>query len=228
MTAKEIDHSGHRERLKNRYKTEGLDHFDEINVLELLLFYCIPKQDTNPIAHRLLDEFGSLKRVFEADIAALKGVKGMGDHSALFISMMKDISRYYGVKCAQTMPAMKTLNDCGNYMKEYFVGRTTETVFLLCLDAKSAVISCRKVSEGSVNATSVSVRRISEIAVQDKATSVVLGHNHPSGVAIPSTEDIQTTLHIKNALAGLDIQLLDHFIFAGNDFVSLYQSSLIM
>ena len=223
MASSQSIHAGHRERLKNRYLKEGLDHFEEVNVLELLLFYCIPKKDTNPLAHRLLEKFGSIKNVFEADYKDLKTVDGMGDHSALFVALMKDISRYYAVKCAETTPMLKTLNDCGNYLKKFFLGRKCENVFLLCLDAKGAVINCCKICQGDLNSANVSVRRVVEIALQEKAVSVILAHNHPGGLSIPSSEDLTTTLRIAQALKLVDVPLADHIIVSDKDFASMVQ-----
>jgi len=225
MTGSQM-HAGHRERLKNRYLQEGLDSFDEVNVLELLLCFCIPKQDTNPIAHRLLEEFGSIKNVFDANCEDLQRVKGMGKHSSLFISLMKDVSRYYAVKCAQAKKVLSTLNDCGNYLKEFFVGRNCENVFLLSLDARSAVINCRKVSEGDLNSANISIRKVIEIALQDNATSMILAHNHPGGVAMPSSEDLMATIRVAKALSMVDVNLIDHIIISGEDFISLVQSGM--
>ncbi len=224
MPQKEQIHTGHRERLKNRFRQEGLDHFQEVNVLELLLFYCIPKQDTNPLAHRLIDEFGSLKNVLEAEPEELRRVKGMGEHSTLFLSLLRQLSRYYSVQCAQPGRMLATLDACGEYLRQYFLGRKNETVFLLSLDAKCAEISCRMVGEGGVNSANVPIRRVVEMAIREHAQSVVLAHNHPNGLAIPSREDIQTTHRVAKALAAVDIQLADHVVVAGDDFISMVQS----
>ena len=226
MADGQMIHTGHRERLKNRYLNEGLDNFEEVNVLEMLLFYCIPKQDTNPIAHRLLEEFGSIKNVFDASCDDLKKVKGMGNHSALFLSLIKDVSRYYAVKSAQTGRVLGTLTECGQYLKEFFVGRNRENVFLLCLDAQCAVINCRKVSEGDLNSANISIRRIVEIALQDKASAAILAHNHPTGLPIPSEEDKIATYRVGSALAAVDVKLVDHIIVSRDDFISMAQSGV--
>lgn len=217
-------HKGHRERLKSRFLEEGLDNFTDIQVLELLLFYAIPQKDTNPIAHALLSRFGSLSQVLDADAEELKKVPGISDHSATLLRMVTEISRYYQVNSAQQTKVLTTLDDCGNYLVPYFFGRSTETVFLLCLDAKCKVLCCREVGEGSIHCASISVRKIVETAISSNATTVILAHNHPSGVALPSMEDVQTTRRIAAALSAVEVHLADHIVVADGDFVSMVQS----
>ena len=217
-------HNGHRQRLKDRFLKEGLDNFEQIQVLELLLFYCIPRQDTNPIAHALLNHFGSLSQVLEADVEELKKVPGIKDHAATLLALVTQLCRYYQVSSAQQNQVLTTLEDCGRYLVPRFFGRTKETVFLLCLDAKCKVLCCKEIGEGSVNSASISVRKVVETALAANATTVVLAHNHPSGIAVPSNEDIQTTQRIAAALYAVEIHLADHIVVAEGDYVSMVQS----
>ena len=217
-------HDGHRQRLKNRFLNEGLDHFEELQVLELLLFYAIPRQDTNPIAHALLERFGSLAQVMEAPVEELKKVPGMGDSAATFLSLVTAACRYYLVNRGHSHVVLSTVEQCGNYLLPFFCGRRNETVYLLCLDAKCKVLACKEVGEGSVNSAAVPIRRIVEMALSANATSVVLAHNHPSGMAVPSGEDKLTTRRLAMSLASVDIELVDHLVVADDDFVSLRQS----
>ncbi len=217
-------HDGHRQRLKERFLLEGMDHFSEIQVLELLLFYCIPRQDTNPIAHRLLERFENLTQVLEAPIEELEKVPGMGKNAATFLHVVTQAGKYYQVKRVEQGKILTTIDQCGAYLIPKFIGQRNETVFLLCLDSKCKVLCCRKVGEGSVNSAGVPIRRIVEMALAANASSVVLAHNHPSGLALPSAEDIQTTRRLAMALDGVEIMLIDHIIVADDDFVSLAQS----
>lgn len=217
-------HKDHRQRVKNRFLKEGLDNFDELHVLELLLFYCIPRKDTNPIAHHLLDYFGSLSKVLQASAEELKQVEGVSDGVATFLSLITQVHRYYQVKDAESDKVLETLEACGKYLLPYFFGRDKETVFLLCLDAKRKVLCCRKIGEGSVNSANVPVRRVVEIALGANASTVVLAHNHPSGLAVPSADDVQTTYKVAAALDAVDIVLADHVIVCDDDYVSLAQS----
>lgn len=217
-------HKGHRERLKQRFLEDGLDNFTDIQVLELLLFYAIPQKDTNPIAHALLDAFGSLSQVLDAEVEDLKKVPGIGDHAATLLRLITEIGRFYQVNCAQRVEMLTTLDACGAYLTPYFFGRSNETVFLLCLDAKCKVLCCKEVGQGSINSASISVRKIVEAALSTNATTVILAHNHPSGVALPSTEDVQTTRRVAAALNAVEVHLADHIVVADGDYVSMVQS----
>lgn len=219
-------HDGHRERLRKRFKDEGLDGFSEIQALELALFYTISRKDTNPIAHALLDHFGSLAQVLEAPVEELQKVPGVGENTAVYLRMITELGRFYMVSRTTQTKVLTTLEQCAEYMLPFFYGRRLETVFLLCLDAKCKVLCCKEVAEGSVNAAGISVRKVVETALGANATSVVLAHNHPSGVAVPSGEDVQTTRRIAAALAAVDVHLVDHIVVADEDYVSMAQSGV--
>ncbi|MBQ7099776.1 MAG: hypothetical protein IJO05_08670 [Oscillospiraceae bacterium] len=217
-------HAQHRQRVKSRFRNEGLDHFEELHALELLLFYALPREDTNPIAHDLLDKFGSLRNVLEAPVEQLMTVNRIGEHAAILLSLVKGIARKYMISGDSEAP-LNTMADCGTYLVNRFLGRRDEAVMLLCLDAKRAPLCCRVVSEGSVNAAEISTRKVVEAALSVNATSVILAHNHPSGIAVPSMPDIVTTRRMGTALAAVDIILEDHIVVAGRDYVSLRDSN---
>lgn len=219
-------HSGHRERLRSRFLKEGLDNFDEVNALEILLFYCIPRKDTNELAHKLLDHFGSFHQVLDASPDELMTVPGIGEGTATFLPLISAACRYYRINQANNITALDTIERCGDYLVNYFHSKKNEVVVLLCLDAKCKQIVCREIGEGSVNSASISARRVAEIALNVNATSVVLAHNHPSGVALPSTDDINTTKLIAKSLHAVGVVLTDHIIVAEDDYVSLSQSGL--
>ena len=213
-------HDGHRQRVKNRFKKEGLDHFEPHEVLELLLFYCVPRKNTNDIAHALLKRFGTVRGVLNASEAELKKIPDVGDNVAVFLKLLKQLHRYYEVSSVPDIP-LNTIEDCGRYLIPRFYGRNNETVFLLCLDAKCKVLDCCLVGEGNVNSAAVPIRRIVEMSLDSNATSVVLAHNHPSGLALPSEEDILTTKRLATALSAVEIELTDHIVVADDDFVSM-------
>lgn len=220
-------HDGHRQRLKNRFLQEGLENFSEHEVLELMLFHCIPRQDTNPIAHRLIEHFDSFYRVLEASPEELKKVSGISDSAATYLAMQLPLLRYYQAsRDRDELTPLNTIEECGKKLTPYFEGLTNETVYLLCLDAKCKMLCCKKVGEGSVNSAAVPVRRIVEMALGYNASSVVLAHNHPSGLAIPSREDIFTTRRVAAALDAVEIILVDHIIVADGEFTSMVQSGV--
>lgn len=214
----------HRQRVKARFQEEGLDHFDPVHALELLLFYAIPQKDTKPAARALLDRFGSYTAVMEATAAELETVAGIGKHAAVFLNLIHAAGRYYQVQKAAEEKILDDVEKYGHYLLQRFYGTRRETVYLLCLDAKCKLLSCQMVGEGDVNSANIPIRRMVELALAANATSVVLAHNHPSGIAVPSREDVLTTRQLAMALGAMDMILVDHIVAADDDFVSMVQS----
>ena len=214
----------HRQRVKARFHNEGLDHFDPVHALELLLFYAIPQKDTKPLARALLDRFGSYTGVMEAGAAELEAVEGIGPAAATFLNLVHAAGRYYQVQKAAEEKILDDVEKYGHYLLQRFYGTRRETVYLLCLDAKCKLLGCAMVGEGDVNSANIPIRRMVELALAANATSVVLAHNHPSGIAVPSREDVITTRQLATALGAMDIMLADHIVVADEDFVSMVQS----
>ena len=210
------NHDGHRERLRERFRKEGLANFQEHEVLELFLFYCLPRKDTNELGHALIKRFGSLANVLETPAEELAKLPGMGINAATFLTLIAQLERYY-LMHKNDEKILASLDDCGKYLANCFRNQRNETVMLLCLDAKCKVISCNEVGQGSVNSAAVPIRRVVEMALGVNASSAILAHNHPSGLAIPSGEDIQTTRRLALALDAVEIQLVDHIIVADSD-----------
>lgn len=226
-------HEGHRKRLRERFLKEGLDNFTDVQMLELLLFYVIPRRDTNPIAHALIDRFGSFAKVLDAPPEKLAKVEGISAGAAAFLKLIKDAGRCYQADKSKKTARLESIDDCGAYLKPFFVNRKNEVVFMLSMDAKLKVLGCRQVGEGSINFANVPIRSIVEMALEDVASIVILAHNHPSGLAIPSTDDIQTTCRLAAALSTVDIKLCDHIIVADDEdeddgltYVSMRQSNI--
>lgn len=218
-------HDGHRQRLKARFLNEGLDHFDEKHALELLLFYCVPRMDTNPLAFRLIEHFKSFNGVLDASPSELMEVSGVGENIATYLSLLKSAWRYYETKKNDFGDTtLKSMDECAKYIQPHFLNRTVETVFLLCLDASCKPICCKMIGEGSVNSASVSIRKIVETALNSNATTVILAHNHPGGLAIPSGEDVQTTQRVDRALKAVEIILAEHFVFADGTYTKIINS----
>ena len=212
---------GHRQRLKSRFLEYGLDTFNEINALELMLFYALPRQDTNPLAHRLLDRFGSFAGGLDADYAELIEVDGVSDHTATFLKTLPDAARYYQRSKLSGRLVLPTLTDIGEFLVKQFVGVTSERVLMLMLDNGRSLISCEKLHEGSVSSAAVSIRMMAELALKRRAAAIVLAHNHPSGIAVPSPDDIIVTREFKNAMITLEIEFIDHFIIADNKYCTI-------
>lgn len=215
-------HSGHRQRLRARFAAEGLDHFEPHVILELVLFYAVPRRDTNELAHRLLDAFGgTLAGVLDAPLVELEKVPGVGYNAAVLLKLFPEVCRRYLLDMQQVGRVVAGSGDAARYLLPYFLGRTNEHVALICIDGKGKVVFCGDVFEGSIGAAAISVRRIVEIVVRCAGTDVILAHNHPGGVAVPSEEDVRVTAQVAAAMRTVGVRLLDHLIIADADWVSL-------
>lgn len=212
-----VDHSGHRERMRHRFVSEGLSSFQPHNVLELLLFFSVPRADTNEIAHRLLREFGSLSGVFDAPLTSLKKVEGIGEHSAILIKMIPELCRRYLEDYSADVKTISGSEEAADYLIPKFIGYTSEVFYMLCLDNKGNIKKCSLISEGGFNYTDANTRKIMEEVISTNATSVILSHNHPHGVAVPSKADGVVTKQISELLAGIDVRLVDHIIISGEE-----------
>lgn len=228
MTEKEKQvRQGHRQRLKQQFLRSGLDSFDDPKALELLLTFAIPRKDTKPIAQGLLEHFGSFANVLDASYEKLVNVEGVTPNAATLICVLRESARKQILQRSTPDAPLKTLDECGRFLISYFQGKQNEEVYLLCLDIKGAVIHCRRIGEGSVNSANVPIRKIVAAALDVNAAAVVLAHNHPAGVALPSKEDIHATTAVQNALDAVGIQMIDHVIVAGDDYISLKQSNYL-
>ena len=222
--AQENVHAGHRKRLRSTFLTHGLDVLSDVNVLEFLLFYVYPRQDTNPIAHRLLDTFGSLNAVLSASLADLTQLGGLSEHAAALIRLVPDLARRQQLSRLPLGSILDTPKKYSEFLQPYFMGERDECIYLLALDSKCKAIDCTKLATGSVNCTALNIRAAVEYALRVKATSIVMAHNHTSGLATPSQEDLSTTRKLAHALSVVGVLLADHVIVAEGDSVSLLES----
>ena len=220
------EHDGHRARLRKRFLDHGLENFADPEVLELLLCFCIPRVDVNPLAHRLIDQFGGLEEVLCAPAEELGQVKGVGEQAVTLLRLIYPAyhkARFSGNSRPQIL---NSTAKAGNYLLSLFAGVREERMYQLCLDAKGKLLQCRLLSAGTVDAVALSARQVAETALRTRASAVVLSHNHPSGVALPSREDMTTTRLAADALRTVDVQLIDHIIVADEDFVSMRESGI--
>ena len=205
-------HNGHRDRLRKKFLDNSFDGLETHEILELMLYYAIPRKDTNPIAHKLIDK---LKE------------QGISENCAIYLKLIPQICRMYMEDKHNNSDKIIDIDNIGENLKYKFVGRDYEAVVLLLLDSKHKEVFCGVVNKGSVSACEVYVRKIIELAVQYNAKFAVLAHNHPSGVALPSNADILTTKKVYQALRLIDVVLIDHIIVADDDYVSLKESGFM-
>ncbi len=212
--------SGHRGRVRKRYLAGGLASFQEYEALELLLFYAIPRKDTKGMAKDLIACFGSLPAVLDASLEELKEA-GLSENAAILLKLVPGMNRFYAIKTAGAEQTVRSTADAGRILCAMFRHEQAESVRLLCLNAGGKVLKLSRVNEGDVNAVHFSVRKIVETALQAKAVSVILAHNHPGGTLAPSKEDLDATAAARAALNTVGIQLLDHLIISGGEYCSL-------
>ena len=208
--------------MKERFLREGIEHFEPHNVLELLLFYSIPQKDTNETAHKLIERFGSLSAVFDAPFSELIKIEGVKEHSATLIKLIPELAkRYVSETGSFSGTFLPTVDDVGKYFKSKYIGVTKETVYLLLMDNKYKVLDCLKIHEGSVNSSAITMRKLIEAAIETKASFAVLAHNHPGGIALPSSDDIFTTQETARAFTLIGVNFLAHILVAGDKYIDI-------
>lgn len=220
-------HDGHRQRMKSRFAEVGLEGFNDHNALEMLLFYALPRKDTNELAHKLLNKFGSLAAVLEADYKALSEVEGIGENAAVLLKLIPEISRRYMEQISIPQKSIESVNEVGKYFLSKFMYEQDEIAYALLLDNASRIIACKAISKGIVNATEIGIRMLVETAMKHKAASVIIAHNHPGGLPVPSREDEHCTGVVKNALDLVGVELLDHLIVGSGRYCSLKQKGFM-
>ncbi|MBE6990748.1 MAG: DNA repair protein RadC [Ruminococcaceae bacterium] len=220
-------HDGHRARKKKQFLEQGLESMADHEVLELLLYYAIPRRDTNETAHRLMEVFGSLEGVLQSDAAELSRVPGVGEHAAVLLTLLGAVCRRTALEPEFSDP-IRTGEQAGRCFLRIMGEEKREVLYLMCLDGKGKQLSCRMVAMGGLHLTEISVRRVVDTALRTGASAVVLAHNHPSGVALPSRADQIMTRQVADALRPLGIRLIDHIVVADGDFVSMAASGTSM
>ncbi len=219
------EHSGHRERMRDRFLHTHFDGFEEHQILEMILYYVYPRTDTNPLAHRLLKTFGSISAVFDAPVDTLVSA-GLTKNAATFLVMLPDISRVYLNDRNNNKSKIIDFERLGDYFAAKFIGRDEEAMILLLTDAKGKEVFCGVISKGSFNASEAPIRKIVDLSMRYNAATAVVAHNHPSGVALPSKDDLYATSLISKALNLVGVLLYDHLIVSDDDYVSLRESEL--
>ena len=223
------EHIGHRERLRDRVRKEGLKNFQDYQVLEYVLTFAIPYKDTNEIAHRLISKFGSFYGVLEADEEELAQVKGMGQASAHFVANLRNIFHYYEADRANIVSKILTPANAYGYIKPFLMNKLVEEMYVICLTPKNKIVAMEKISEGTNNEANVSIRLIVEKMNKAKVSSIIVAHNHPKGKATPSASDDKFTKALTTTLAITGCHLLDHIIIGEGkrEYYSYRENALI-
>ena len=222
-------HDGHRQRVKAEFLSSGGQNWPDHRLLELLLFYAIPQGDVNGLAHALMERFGSLSGVLDAPVEELTKVPGVGVHTAILLNLIPAMGGKY-LSSRSSMEAddrIDTSMAARRLFTPYFFGARNEMIYLACLDSKLKLLGVRKVTEGIATLSEIVNRKVLEHALSLNAAVVLLAHNHPSGLALPSDADKLATKRLKKLFTAVDIELRDHLIFVDEDMVSMRDSGLL-
>lgn len=220
-------HDGHRERVKQEFLENGFNEKTPPHkIMEMLLFFSIPRKDTNEIAHDLIRRFGSIAGVLDAPVNELTKVNGISLHSASLIKLMIPIIRCYIAEKNEKKMSYSNLDEVCEYLLRKYIGYTKEVFSVVSFSSSGRMLGFDVLSKGNVSEVNISVREIVETVLKQNAVCAIIAHNHPDGVAVPSDEDIAVTKKIQSALSHINIRLLDHIIISGSDYVSMAQSRL--
>ena len=220
-------YAGHRKRLKEKYKINGIDGWLDHEVLEFALAFAIPRKDTKPIAKELLSNFKTFNGILDADFDKLNKIKGISEHTALFIRFMKDITVRYFEKELINKDLISTPEAVYDYLKASLKGISDEEFKALFLNNENRLLALETIQKGTINKSVVYPRQIVERALHNHAAGVIIAHNHPSGSLKPSNSDIKITKIIRDALDTIDIPLLDHIIIGGNGYFSFKENNYL-
>ncbi len=227
-TESENLHAGHRQRMLENYLKNGISGFSDVEVLEFLLSFAIPRVDTNTIAHRLLNEFGSLHQVFEAPPELLMRVKGVGPRAASLICFTASLWNRSEESRLSSERYLRSTADIGKFLLAKIGYLREERTFLLSLDNNCRLLDFREMTRGSIDYAGLPIRMVLQTALMVNASSVVLAHNHVGDNCVPSPEDLAYTRRVSEALKRADIMLADHFIVSGRSYISLRSSRMLL
>ena len=219
-------HKGHRQRLREKFLKaledgRAEDVIVDHEFLELLLFFAIPQKNTNEVAHRLINEFGSISAIFDAEINSLLKIEGFGPQCALLFKVVSAAAKRYINDINDIKSARLTPGNINGYIKNLFYGHTNEIAYVIFLDSECVVRKVQRLSSGTVNATPIYSRDIVKMVVNERYPYIILAHNHPNGNAMPSKSDLEVTKTIEMALSFIDVRIVDHVIVSGDKVTSL-------
>lgn len=221
------EHDGHRNRMRKRFLQHGLEGLEEHEILEMLLYYAIPRRDTNKLAHAILDEYNSLANVFEADASSLATIPGLGENSAILLSMVSHLSRAYDKSKLTQQALLHNTESIGQFAISLLKGKPNEQLALICLGANRRVHWSGVIANGTIDRIETYPRMVVTEVIKHKAKNVVFAHNHLNGTLLPSIADKNTTKHLVDILKSIDVVTLDHIIVSDNRFYSMAETGFI-
>lgn len=220
-------HKFHRKRVREKFVKHGLQPFSEYEVLEMLLFYSISRKDTNVIAHKLIDRFGTLKAVLDAEYDDLMEVDGISDVSASLIMFYRELYKYVNTNSLDENVDLSTNLKVCDFCCNYFYHHVEESLILITLGENRMLKCVDVISKGCESETAFYPRKIIKAIVKNRATDVVIAHNHPRGLPDPSFNDTIITKKLSKMLSDIGVNVIDHIICSGNRFVSLADRGIL-
>ncbi len=218
-------HSGHRQRLKEQYLSHGIDSLSDIQKLELLLFYSIPQKDTNPIAHALLDEFGTIREVISASPARLQNVKGIKESTANFLALVGSFLNY--ANRPSNFGVISSSGAAKDFCTKFYFAVNVEQFYVVCLTKNNIVKNVKMIQSGSLDEVNVQIRNITNFALENKCNRIIISHNHPNGIGIASDEDTTFTYSVICSCLLNSIDIVDHIIVGTDRAISLYEQGIL-
>jgi DNA repair protein RadC len=219
-------HAGRRGRLRKRFTDYGLATFNECEVIEFALGFCLPRIDTNPIAHRLINKFGSILNIIDASAADLSGVVGMGENASVFLSFLKQWTTYIAEIAHQNIK-INSVADALAYLAPLMKTFSVEQLAVLCLDRAGRVLVMDTVTDNELDRVNFNIRHIARLALRVKTATVIIAHNHLNENPSPSKADFALTRQLAMLFCAFKIDLADHIIFAGEKYYSFSENGTL-
>lgn len=220
-------HAGHRKRMRDRFRSTSLDAFEDHEKLELLLSYAIPRRDLNPLAHRLIDRFGSLAAVIDAPEEVVREIEGMGEQAALFLRLLRELWPIYSAQRQTPRRTVARPLDAARELFQLYRSIRPEAVSILALSGEMQLLYAGQVCDGNASFVGAGLREVSRVALAYGCIGMVLGHNHPSGQLEASPQDISGTALLESALTSLGVDLIDHVIIGEKGYLSFAERQMM-
>ena len=222
----EHTHHGHRERMFERVQKNGWESLSSHELIEMMLFYSIPRVNTNEIAHAMLDKFGSVKGILDADPRELMKIDGVGAKSVQMIRMLPELLRRYLNEPSPKSKRFDSIGAIGEYFYRLFLGTHEEQLYMMTFNNRMNLLNCTHISTGVINCSEVMMRKISETIVYSGAAVVAFAHNHPEGMAVPSATDVEATEVLRTHIENMGVQMLEHLVFADKRFTPIMRKQV--
>ncbi len=207
--------------MRKRYIEKGLGAFAKHEILEMLLYYCYPRRDTNETAHNMISKFGSLYNLMDSDVKEIQERCGVSENIAVLINMIPSLARMYTQSKWDNKAQLSNAKTAGDFALTLFVDATVENFYIICLDKQYHVKKVEHLAKGTLDEAAVYPREVVGAVMRHQATSVILTHNHPGGSTKPSRMDLEITRRLREGLDFIRVDVLDHIIVAGGKYYSM-------